>query len=102
LEIQEMQRDIFEQDLDFLGFVVMENKIKEATNPTIKKLNECNIRTIMATGDSILTAIAVAKDCNILSKGFETIYYGDIEMKKEQPELIWKNSESLVTGKINS
>ena len=56
----------------------------------------------MATGDSILTAIAVAKDCNILSKGFETIYYGDIEMKNGQPELIWKNSESLVTGKINS
>jgi magnesium-transporting ATPase (P-type) len=38
----------------------------------------------MATGDSILTAIAVAKDCNILSKNFETIYYGDIEMKNGQ------------------
>jgi len=48
----------------------MENKIKAATNPTIEKLNECSIRTIMATGDSILTAIAVAKDCNILNKDF--------------------------------
>jgi len=80
-----MQRELFEKDLDFLGFVIMENKIKAATNPTIQKLNECNIRTIMATGDSILTAIAVAKDCNILSKNFETIYYGDIEMKNGEP-----------------
>jgi magnesium-transporting ATPase (P-type) len=39
----------------------------------------------MATGDSILTAIAVAKDCNILDKNFETIYYGDIEIKNGQP-----------------
>ena len=50
----------------------------------------------MATGDSILTAIAVAKDCNILYKDFETIYYGDIEIKNQQPQLIWKNSERLV------
>ena len=39
----------------------------------------------MATGDSILTAIAVAKDCNILSNDYEIIYYGDIEMKNGQP-----------------
>jgi magnesium-transporting ATPase (P-type) len=30
-----MQRDVFENDLDFLGFVIMENKIKLATDPTI-------------------------------------------------------------------
>jgi len=30
-----MDRELFEKDLDFLGFVIMENKIKAATNPTI-------------------------------------------------------------------
>jgi cation-transporting ATPase 13A2 len=56
----------------------MENKVKPATNPTIKILNDCNIRTIMATGDNILTAIAVGKECNILSNDLVNVYFGDI------------------------
>jgi cation-transporting ATPase 13A3/4/5 len=39
----------------------MENKMKPGTNLTIRELNDASIRTIMATGDNILTAIAVGK-----------------------------------------
>ena len=56
----------------------MENKVKSATIPAIKTLNDCNIRTIMATGDNILTAIAVGKECNILSNDLVNVYFGDI------------------------
>ena len=66
LNCQSLGRDIFEQRLTFLGFLVMENKLKQATNETIKTLNECNVRTIMATGDNTLTAISVARNCGIL------------------------------------
>jgi len=62
-----MDREELEKDLHFLGFVVMENKIKPETLPTIQTLNQCNIRTIMATGDSILTAISVGRECGIYS-----------------------------------
>ena len=37
----------------------MENKMKEGTDEVISKLKEANIKTIMATGDNILTAISV-------------------------------------------
>lgn len=46
----------------------MENRLKEATKGTIKTLNDCKIRTIMATGDNTLTAISVARECNILGR----------------------------------
>ena len=52
--------------MHFLGFLVMENKLKAVTSQSIKTLNDCNIRTMMATGDNLLTAICVARNCNIL------------------------------------
>jgi len=32
----------------------------------------------MATGDNILTAIAVAKECNILNVDLYNVFYGDL------------------------
>ena len=55
-----------EDKLNFLGLLVMENKLKKETNGVIRELNECKIRTIMATGDNVLTAISVARQCTIL------------------------------------
>ena len=38
----------------------MENKMKEETKGVIDILQECELGTIMATGDNVLTAISVA------------------------------------------
>ena len=62
-----------EFDLIFLGLVVLENKLKPETQDVIKTLNECKIRTIMATGDNVLTAISVAKQCKLISDEKEVI-----------------------------
>jgi len=81
----------FEIDLTFLGFLVMENKLKQATRGTISTLNECNIRTVMATGDNTLTAISVGRQCNILQEK-QKVYFGDIENNR----IVWKNSNLLI------
>jgi cation-transporting ATPase 13A3/4/5 len=60
-DIQNMTRAEAEANLHFLGLLVMENKLKPITSDIIKELNSCKIRTIMATGDNILTAISVAR-----------------------------------------
>lgn len=44
----------------------MQNRLKEATTNIIKILNEANVRTIMATGDNVLTAISVGKESNFI------------------------------------
>lgn len=61
LKSQKVQRDEIENDLTFLGFLVMQNKLKPVTTSVIQTLNQANIRTIMATGDNVLTAISVGR-----------------------------------------
>ena len=68
-----------EQNLEFLGFLVFYNKLKEASSPVIHKLHAANIRSIMVTGDNIATATAVARDCILVRKHtkLQTFYYRD-------------------------
>jgi len=61
-------REEIECDLEFLGFIVFENPLKPGTKKTIEALNDANIRSLMCTGDNILTGISVAKECSMLSK----------------------------------
>jgi magnesium-transporting ATPase (P-type) len=55
----------------------MENKLKKETSGAIQTLNECKIRTIMATGDNVLTAISVARQCAILNQENE-VFLGEL------------------------
>ncbi len=55
----------------------MENKIKENTRKTISELQQSNIRTILVTGDNILTSISVARQIGMINPE-KRIYYGDI------------------------
>ncbi|XP_037950937.1 probable cation-transporting ATPase 13A3 isoform X2 [Teleopsis dalmanni] len=64
---QRLSREVVESDLEFLGFVVLENRLKPDTTDVICSLKAANIRTIMVTGDNILTALSVARDCGIVS-----------------------------------
>lgn len=67
-----LAREQYESDLTFLGLLVMENKLKAETSRVIQKLQDCNVRTVMATGDNVLTAISVARQCNIIDPDKET------------------------------
>lgn len=46
----------------------MENRLKPETCAVISKLKAANIRTIMCTGDNILTALSVARDCDMINE----------------------------------
>ncbi|KAL7922063.1 putative Ca2+ pump [Trichoderma austrokoningii] len=63
---QKMTRTEVERDLDFIGFIIFENKLKPSTAGVLKELKDSNIATIMVTGDNILTAISVARECGLL------------------------------------
>ncbi|CAH1993211.1 unnamed protein product [Acanthoscelides obtectus] len=65
-DAQKVKRDVIEQDLNFLGLLIMQNPLKVETAPVISTLRSANIRTVMITGDNILTAISVAYDCGML------------------------------------
>lgn len=61
-----LNRESLEDHLEFLGLIIMENRLKDETYEIILKLKDANIRTIMCTGDNILTALSVAHDCDMI------------------------------------
>ncbi|KAJ3058821.1 hypothetical protein HDU99_006629 [Rhizoclosmatium hyalinum] len=63
-----MRREEVECDLHFLGFLVFDNKLKPVTQSVVSTLNAAKIRQVMCTGDNILTAISVARDCGIMER----------------------------------
>jgi magnesium-transporting ATPase (P-type) len=68
VKVQRIEREKIEKDLEFLGLIIMENRLKPQTTPIINKLKAANIRTIMCTGDNILTALSVARDCDMIGE----------------------------------
>ncbi|KAH8733206.1 hypothetical protein GQ44DRAFT_697072 [Phaeosphaeriaceae sp. PMI808] len=68
LKVQKMKREEAENQLDFVGFIIFENKLKPSTAPVIEELERANIRKVMCTGDNILTAISVARECGLINK----------------------------------
>ncbi|CAD5112652.1 DgyrCDS1867 [Dimorphilus gyrociliatus] len=63
--VQKMSREKLEYGMKFLGLLIMENRLKPQTTPVITKLNKADIKTVMVTGDNILTALSVARQCGI-------------------------------------
>ena len=69
----------------------MQNKLKPASTESIQMLNAAKIRTVMATGDNVLTAIAVGRECNIMDPQIE-VFLGEVETTNGQDEIIWKST----------
>ncbi|XP_073512248.1 polyamine-transporting ATPase 13A2 isoform X2 [Phyllobates terribilis] len=65
-EAQSITRDLAERDLVFSGFLVMRNVLKPETAPVIYSLRKADIRSVMVTGDNMLTAVNVARSCHLV------------------------------------
>ena len=74
--IEGCKREEIECGLTFIGFLIMENKVKDETNPCIEELQKANIDTIMATGDNGLTGVAVGRKCGIIDAN-RTVYLAE-------------------------
>ncbi|KAK7966114.1 uncharacterized protein PG986_000391 [Apiospora aurea] len=68
VKTQKMKREQAESDLEFVGFIIFENKLKPTTAAVLKELTQSNIGSIMVTGDNILTAISVSRNCGLVDR----------------------------------
>lgn len=76
----------------------MQNKLKPVTIKCIGELNDADIRTIMATGDNMLTAISVGRKCGIVP-GDQIVYLADLAEVGDKQGIFWKiakESEALL------
>lgn len=72
--MMQMPRSEIESELIFLGFIVFENKLKEESPVAIKTLGAAHIRSVMVTGDNVLTAINVSRKCGIVSEDCQVFF----------------------------
>jgi P-type E1-E2 ATPase len=77
--------------LEFLGLLIMENKLKEQSSHVLKTLNECNVRTVMATGDNVLTAISVARQCKMLDPE-KKVFLGELIEESGNKVIQWSTT----------
>jgi hypothetical protein len=90
LESQTIKREKLENKMIFLGLLIVQNQLKPQTAETIAILNKANIRLAMATGDYILTAISVARHCELINPE-STVYNCEIIDNK----LVWNHIEKF-------
>ncbi|XP_069069267.1 polyamine-transporting ATPase 13A3 isoform X1 [Pleurodeles waltl] len=65
-KVQNINREVIENNMVFLGLIIMQNKLKQETPDVLEILRKANIRTVMVTGDNMLTAICVARDSGMI------------------------------------
>ncbi|XP_071454972.1 polyamine-transporting ATPase 13A3-like [Hetaerina americana] len=65
-KVQRWSREDAESALTLLGLIVMENRLKPETSGIIGMLRDACIRTVMVTGDNMLTALSVGRDCGMV------------------------------------
>ncbi|KAH9894751.1 Ca-transporting ATPase [Cubamyces lactineus] len=67
LKAQKMKREQAEYNLQFLGLIIFENKLKPGTTPAIQTLRAAHFACRMITGDNPLTAVSVARECGLIN-----------------------------------
>ncbi|XP_037566605.2 LOW QUALITY PROTEIN: polyamine-transporting ATPase 13A3-like [Dermacentor silvarum] len=94
-KVHRLPREEVENNLTFVGLLVMENRLKPETTSVIRTLRAANIRTIMVTGDNMLTAVSVARDCDMIERGQEVqILSSSTDTSDMVPVLSWQSSEA--------
>ena len=103
-QAQEVSQSFVESNMIFLGLLIVQNKLKKATSGTIKILDEAHLKCVMATGDNILTAIAVSKECNLLNSSIP-VYSCEINKDEEDPNkniVSWERVEMSDENNLTS
>ncbi|SCW01761.1 LAFE_0E06678g1_1 [Lachancea fermentati] len=91
---QKVTREELESNLDFLGFIVFENKLKASTKSTLSTLREANIRTVMCTGDNVLTAISVGRESGLITESHVFVPQVNENVGPDEDLLIWQDVDN--------
>ncbi|KAI5790094.1 hypothetical protein EDC01DRAFT_616492 [Geopyxis carbonaria] len=98
IKAQKMKRETAESNLTFTGFIIFENKLKDTTAHTIDELSRASIRKVMCTGDNILTAISVAKNCRLIHDSVVFVpHFINGDSHNPNSSLTWQSTDDTPT-----
>lgn len=98
VKMQKMKRQEAESDLEFIGFIIFENKLKPTTTGIIDELGNANIRRVMCTGDNVLTAISVARECNLINASAHCFvpHFAEGDSRNPLSRLSWESVDNPI------
>ncbi len=68
LNVKNLTRESLESNLVFVGFALFRSPIKRESFEAVKAISDAKIRNVIITGDSVLTAVHVARQLKIVDK----------------------------------
>mmetsp|Transcript_44124 Transcript_44124/g.71834 ORF Transcript_44124/g.71834 Transcript_44124/m.71834 type:complete len:1218 (+) Transcript_44124:80-3733(+) len=97
------KREEAEADLSFLGFMMLQNTLKDESKMVIRQLADADIRSVIITGDNALTAVCVARDVGLIETGTPVylvdMVAGDLRtVDVDRPEIIADLAALLAEG----
>lgn len=102
-KVQNISRDAIENNMTFLGLIIMQNKLKPETPAVLEDLRKASIRMVMVTGDNMLTAISVARDCGMILPHDKVIVAEALPPKDGQAAKInWHYADTMPRSNLNA
>lgn len=87
-DLKTIEREEIEKGMQFLGLLVMKNLVKPESAEVIEILRRAQMRTAMVTGDNILTAVNVARNCGMMGLDDRVIFVNaSPQTARSQPSL---------------
>ncbi len=93
-QCQKVGRELVEKKLNFLGFLILQNKLKDVTPLVISTMQEAGLRTAMVTGDNAYTAISVARECGMI-KHHHAVFLGELIEDTRSKHIQWTPIEQV-------
>ncbi|XP_053566195.1 probable cation-transporting ATPase 13A5 [Bombina bombina] len=90
-----VSREEVEKDLLFLGFLIMENRLKPETKPVLQELISANIRNVMLTGDNLQTACTVGTNSGMVPDSRHLVLIEATDLEEDiPPSVTWHFMET--------
>ena len=90
--VHNLPRSTIESNMKFCGLVVFENSVKPVSKDTIVSLTKGGLRSIMATGDHLNTAVSVARHVGIVERN-QVVY----QLKIHDDCLVYETMDQIVS-----
>ncbi|MGL4647568.1 MAG: cation-translocating P-type ATPase [Mycoplasmoidaceae bacterium] len=97
---KEIDHELIEKDLEFMGLIGMIDPPREEVRESIQICKSAGIKPVMITGDHLNTAIAIANDLGILNEGDLAITGNDLDELSEE-ELLKNIQKYAVFARVS-
>ncbi len=78
---------IDQKNLIFIGIFGLQDTLRPGVQNSVVRCHNAGVRVIMVTGDNIITATAIAKDCNIFPEKIDLDNLRDKDVEKNPSEI---------------